>query len=119
MTHHEVMVVVKSPEGRVRATETDGSEAAHPGTDTLTLIRDRFPDLDRLAEAAFGENPSFRDLCRDYRTCLTALHRWKQLEDPESARRRQEYTELLAELTSEIRTWLEGINTRSPDCGDE
>jgi hypothetical protein len=119
MTHHEVMVVVKPPEGSVQATETDGSEAAHPGADTLTLIRGRLPDLDQRVEAAFRENRSFRDLCRDYRTCFTALHRWKQLEDPEAARRRQEYTELLAELTSEIRTWLEGIDTRPPDCGDQ
>ena len=119
MTHDKAVGVAESPKGRVRTTQTGESQPVRPCANTLTLIQTRFPDHNRLVDTAFRENPSFRDLCRDYRTCLTALNRWKQLEDPESAPRRQEYTELLAALGSEIQASLDGMDTEHPDSSDD
>jgi len=83
------------------------------GSKTLSLIRDSFPGRDQLIENAYRDNRPFRDLCDDYRKCVRALERWKQLEANGTGPRRQEYTELLAELRGEIQTWLEAMETGS------
>ena len=78
-------------------------------TETLRLIQTLFPGREDLVEDAFRD-PRFRDLCEDYSRCDAALHRWKQLTTAESVPRRQEYTELLADLGREIETWLEAMD---------
>lgn len=83
------------------------------GSKTLSLIRDSIPGRDQLIENAYRDSRPFRDLCEDYRKCVRALERWKQLEANGTGPRRQEYTELLAELRGEIQTWLEAMETGS------
>jgi hypothetical protein len=90
-----------------------GLGTVNPDTDTLTLIRTSFPGRELLVERAFREHQSFRDLCEDYRKCVGALHRWKQLTEDAAPPRWQEYTELLVELGREIQTWLEAMEIGS------
>ena len=78
-------------------------------TDTLSLIRTSFASHDRIIERAYRDSRSFRDLCGDYRRCVAVLHRWEHRDEPESDSRRQEYTQLLAELTDEIDSWFEAL----------
>jgi hypothetical protein len=80
-------------------------------SETLTLIRASFPGRDRLIERAFRENQSFRDLCRDYRVCVAALHRFERLAAAEAPHRWQEYADLQIKLGDEIQTWLEAMQT--------
>lgn len=87
------------------------SGRAEPAGDTLTLIRTSFPGRDELITSAFRENRSFRELCRDYRRCVAALHRWRSLEAALPRTRGQEYSELLVELGSEIQNWLQALDT--------
>ena len=81
----------------------------------LNLIRDSFPGRDRLIESAYRDNLVFRDPCDDYRKCVRALERWKQLEANGTGPRRKEYAELLDELRGEIQTWLEAREYEAPD----
>lgn len=78
-------------------------------TDTLTLIRTSFAGHDRVIERAYRDSQSFRDLCRDYRRCAAALHRWEHRDGSGSDSRRDEYTQLMAELTDEIESWFEAL----------
>jgi len=89
-----------------------------PDTNTQELIQTTFPGQDRLIGQAFKENRSFRELCEDYRRCVTALQRWKRSTEAESSQRQQEYNDLLEELGQEIETWLEAMGrTSSPPAG--
>lgn len=78
-----------------------------PESDALSLIRTTFADQRALVERAYRQSRSFRDLCRDYRRCLAALQRWDEHQEKEKAARRKEYTELLEELSEEIRASLD------------
>lgn len=78
-------------------------------TDTLSLIRNSFPGRDALIQRALRDVESFRALCEDYRECSAALERWEQRNGDEAVRRREEYTQLLAELDEDVRTWLEAL----------
>jgi len=80
---------------------------------TLSLIQAAFPGRERLIERAYSDNRPFRELCDDYRKCVGALERWKQLESDRPVERSHEYTELLGELRSEIETWLQAMETGS------
>ena len=84
-----------------------------PHPDTLSLIRDSFPGRHQLIDRAYRGNRPFRELCDDFLKCARALERWRQLEANGTGPRRQEYTELLAELRGEIQTWLEAMDTGS------
>jgi len=80
------------------------------GSDTLTLIRASFPDLERLVERTYREDEGFRALCRDYRTCVVALHRFKQARATGAPPRWREYADLKAELENEIQSWLDAVD---------
>lgn len=75
----------------------------------MNLIRSSFPGQDTTVERALRDVESFRALCEDYRECSAALDRWEQRKGAEAAQRREEYTQLLAELDEEIRTRLEAL----------
>ena len=80
---------------------------------TLSMIQARFPGRERSIARAFGENPSFRELCDDYRKCASAVDRWQRQTGKSAASRRQEYAELLEELHLEIRAWLDAMESVS------
>ena len=84
-------------------------------SDTLNLIRGLFPGREQLIEHAFHDQGSFRDLCEGYRRCVEARQRWEQLSGAEAPPQLQEYTELLAELSQEIETWLDAAEPRQTD----
>jgi hypothetical protein len=86
-------------------------------TDPLSLVQAEFPGHDRLIERAYRDNERFRTLCRDYRACVAALHRFKQLAAEEAPPRWQEYAELQVELGDEIKVWLEAMDKDSSHLG--
>jgi hypothetical protein len=86
-------------------------------SETLTLIRASFPGHDRLIERAYRDNQRFRTLCGDYRACVAALHRFKQLAAEEAPPRWQEYAELQVELGDEIQGLLEAMGNDSSHRG--
>jgi len=53
------------------------------------------------------QSGEFRSLCEDFAVCERALKKWQVSDAAIADQRRQEYTELLAELRSEIHDWLE------------
>lgn len=55
---------------------------------------------------ALATSEPFRSLCADLRACSRALARWRKVDSAEAHERVDEYTELLAELTSEICSML-------------
>ena len=73
---------------------------------TLGMIRRRFAGEEAAVEREFERNESFRGLCRDYLACAAALARWQESESEEARLRKQEYSELRAELTKEIEAHL-------------
>ena len=115
--HISIMFDAESPGGKPAGTEVEADRDVHSENETLSLIRTSFPDRDPLIERAFRESQSFRDLCEDYRKCVGALHRWKQLTADEAPPRCQEYTELLVELGRDIQTWLEAKEIGSTHSG--
>jgi hypothetical protein len=48
-------------------------------------------------------------LCRDYLACATVLARWQEAESSDARLRVEEYAQLLAELTQEIHSQLDGF----------
>lgn len=74
--------------------------------DAKSLIKSTFPGHDSRIDHAYEENELFRDLCRDYRSCVRALDRWRQMNGDEPSSRTPEYVELLAQLTNEVESWL-------------
>jgi hypothetical protein len=76
----------------------------------LDLITARFAGRDLLIERGYRRNASFRSMCEDYRDCVDAIDRLRKDGSAIAATRREEYTELLDELLSEIRDWLETHN---------
>ena len=79
------------------------------GSGILTLMRASFPGRERLVERTYREDEAFRALCRDYRTCVAALHRFEQPGATQAPPLWREYAELKAELESEIRSWLNAV----------
>jgi hypothetical protein len=80
---------------------------------TPSLIAAEFPGRDSLIDHAYREDLSFRDLCRDYRKCAAALDDWRRSDDNAASSRAREYAELLHQLSSEISSWLEAMESGS------
>ena len=85
--------------------------------DTKACVAAAFPESVSLIERAYRENSSFRDLCRDYRTCAEVLESWRRSDDEASSARSREYAELLSELGREIASWLETVENGSTPQG--
>jgi hypothetical protein len=88
---------------------------------TPSLIASEFPGRDALIDHAYREDLSFRDLCRDYRKCAETLETWRRSDDSAASSRAREYAELLAQLSGEVESWLEAVESGSTPLrrGDE
>jgi len=73
---------------------------------TVAMIKRRFAACDEVVEHAFESSESFRELCRDYLACVTALARWRESDAADASARAEEYAALLGELGAEIQTRL-------------
>jgi hypothetical protein len=74
---------------------------------SVARVISRFEDLKTRVEQSYQESGDFRSLCEDYAVCERALEKWQACDAFVAAQRRQEYSELLAELGQEIKDWLE------------
>ena len=70
----------------------------------------QFEDWKTRVEKYHKESGHFRSLCEDFAVCERALEKWQTSDAAIAAQRQQEYTELLAELRSEIQDWMEQHN---------
>ena len=77
--------------------------------DIAAPISSSFPGYERLIDHAYRNDPTFRELCDDYRRCAAALKRWQRSNGDEASRRIEEYGELLAELAEEVEAWIDGM----------
>lgn len=80
---------------------------------TVSLIQSVCPGRDRLIERVYRDSPPFRELCHDFRRCVTALDRWTTRPAAEANQRQEEYSELLTELRQEIESWLDAVESES------
>jgi hypothetical protein len=81
--------------------------------DARSRIKRAFPGRERLIDRAFRDDPTFRELCRDYRKCAIALDEWRRLRGDDPTSRSREYAELLDDLLAEIGNWLDTFQTGS------
>ena len=77
--------------------------------DTLSFIKSHFRGRDESIERSYWQSFSFRSLCEDYRDCFAAREHWRQQALEDSRSLELEYTDLLAELGSEISHWLRNL----------
>ena len=66
----------------------------------------RFPGRGEAIRRLFRENENFHTICEDYGLCAEALKRWNESASQQAPARRKEYAELLDDLESEIRKYL-------------
>jgi hypothetical protein len=78
--------------------------------DSAARVISQFEDWKTRIEQSFQESDDFRSLCEDYAVCARALENWQASDSAVAVQRQKEYTELLAELEREIRSWLEQHN---------
>jgi hypothetical protein len=76
----------------------------------FSVIR-RFPEHKHTVRRLFQSNEIFRTLCDDYGRCAEALEYWNQFSSEETAGYRQDYTELVREIESEIDKLIENGGT--------
>ena len=69
-----------------------------------------FPDHQDKIKSLFREDETFRSLCEDYRKCFQALKHWNQSASEEALVRREEYGNLLQDLSEEILQSLKEAN---------
>ena len=69
----------------------------------------RFPTRWDVIKRLFRENEEFHSICEDYGLCAEALKRMKESTSEEAPARRREYEELMADLDSEIRKFLDAF----------
>jgi hypothetical protein len=69
---------------------------------SLPIVLLRFPDHKDKIKRLFMKNETFRSLCEDYRQCSEALHYWSRSSSEEAPARRDEYGNLLQDLSEEI-----------------
>ena len=81
--------------------------------DIAAQISSSFPGYERLIDHAYRSDPTFRELCDDYRKCAVALKRWQHLDGDKPSPRTEEYSELLAELAEEVKEWLDATTDDS------
>ncbi len=67
----------------------------------------RFPGRGDAIKRLFRENENFHTICEDYGLCAEALKRWNESRSQDAPARRREYAELLEDLESEIRKFLD------------
>lgn len=77
------------------------------GKSPVARVIRQFEDCKARVEKYHKESDYFRSLCEDFAVCERALEKWQASNAATADQRRQEYTELLAELRNEIQDWLE------------
>ena len=66
----------------------------------------KFPDYKPTVRRLFDNGGEFKTICEDYGKCFAALHHWNQFSDEIAPKRKQVYSDLLAELEEEIHDYL-------------
>jgi hypothetical protein len=74
-----------------------------------SLVKSAFPGRDATIDLGFRDQPTFRELCQDYRDCAAALENSRRLKGDHPSSRTEEYASLLVELAKEIELWLDSI----------
>ena len=77
---------------------------------SLSIVLSSFPDHQDKIKSLFREDETFRSLCEDYRKCFQALKHWNQSASEEALVRREEYGNLLQDLSEEILQSLKEAN---------
>ena len=72
----------------------------------LFQVMQKFPDCKPSIKRLFDDGGEFKTICEDYGKCFAALHHWNQFSDEIAPKRKQEYSDLLAELEEEIHDYL-------------
>ena len=67
----------------------------------------KFPGSGDTIKRLFRENENFHTMCEDYGLCAEALKRWNESASQDAPARRREYADLLGDLESEIRKYLD------------
>ena len=75
----------------------------------LFYVAKRFPGRGDEIKRLFRKNEDFHTICEDYGLCAEALKRWNESASKEAPGRRREYAELLEDLESEIRKFLDAV----------
>ena len=73
----------------------------------LFYVVRRFPGHGGAIKRLFRENKNFHTICEDYELCAEALKRWNESTSQYAPARRREYAELLGDLETEIRKFLD------------
>ena len=68
-----------------------------------------FPDRSGDVRRLYAESHDFQTICEDFCQCADALQHWEQSNTKEAMTRRQEYEQLLQELSDEIRLYLSKV----------
>ena len=74
----------------------------------LSTVLEKFPEHQETIKRLFRVNESFQTLCEDYRQCSKALRYWSHSASEEAPARREEYGDLLQDLSEEILQTLDG-----------
>ena len=69
---------------------------------SLSVVLATFPEHEETIKRLFKVKDNFRSLCEDYRQCAQASKYWNQSVSEEAPARREEYGELLRDLSEEI-----------------
>lgn len=69
---------------------------------SLSAVLERFPELTHKIKRLFKQDRTFQEQCEDYRRCCRALEYWCRSDTQSAPSRREDYTELLKELETEI-----------------
>ena len=69
---------------------------------SLSIVLAKFPDHEETIKRLFREKATFQSLCEDYRQCSEALQYWSRSSSEEAPARRDEYGNLLQDLSEEI-----------------
>ena len=69
---------------------------------SLSIVLAKFPDHKDKIKSLFRESGTFQSLCEDYRRCAEASTYWNQSASQQAPARREEYGNLLQDLSEEI-----------------
>lgn len=84
----------------------------------LARVIRQFKDWETRIKQYHNESGDFRSLCEDFAVCERALEKWQASDAAIASQRQQEYTELLAELRSDILEWMEQNYTHDPSANE-
>ncbi|PWT78443.1 MAG: hypothetical protein C5B59_01785 [Bacteroidetes bacterium] len=71
----------------------------------LDLIKNKFPRQNFRIEKLYEESEDFRNLCKDYLTCVQTMGKYRESIEKEG-RTVKEYEDILSELEKELYDFL-------------